>query len=654
MQAFCFEKDTEFELDGVRHVVVRVWPDRDDMTNVLKNVVQFEDIQGRIESRTMQDLLQSYSRGQLQIGKAHARELQQLLPERVKESNQLTDEEQRLIDYRHGYIKAVLAHGRWLHTVDYLKPIIDLHAMHLKDPNPPSVSSVRRWFVMFSRAEYSPMGLLPRHHRKGNRKRRIDERAMELYKKFLSDEYLTMQRKPITEVHDLLKIHVRNLNRNGESLKMPSINLLYRLKNNIGEFVRMASRFGKRKANLEYRRGRKGPATLGILDRVEIDHTPLDIVVLCDKTGLPLGRPFLTMVLDAYSRMPLGFHVGFDAPCVRAVLAALGNAIEPKAYIKEMYPAVSSDWPCYGRPMELVCDNGAEFHAHEFKSACQMLGINIHYCPSKDPSQKGRIERFLRTVNEGLCQRLQGTTFGNYIVAGDYDSAKQARIGFAGLMEALHIWLIDIYPNTVHRELRKTPLAVWKEGATREPPMLPSDIHMLKRKVMRVHTRTLSKTGITNFALTYINDELVTLRERIGRQERVTIRYDHDDLSHIYVVDPDTDKPFRVDSDSPQYTEGLSLPVHQAIRKKVRMDAMDDTDVELLLNAKQALIGVIKQSMVDTKRAARTRTARITGLSSSAPRHNKGTPKVPAVKAPFALQGDNDPFAVACTEFETH
>lgn len=54
MQAFCFEKDTEFTLGGLQHVITRVWSDAEDPSNVMKSVVHFEDIHGRIASRSFE------------------------------------------------------------------------------------------------------------------------------------------------------------------------------------------------------------------------------------------------------------------------------------------------------------------------------------------------------------------------------------------------------------------------------------------------------------------------------------------------------------------------------------------------------------------------------------------------------------------------
>lgn len=45
----------------------------------------------------------------------------------------------------------------------------------------------------------------------------------------------------------------------------------------------------------------------------QVDHTRSDVLVV-DQSGSLLGRPWLTIVVDTYSRCMMGIHLGFDAP----------------------------------------------------------------------------------------------------------------------------------------------------------------------------------------------------------------------------------------------------------------------------------------------------------------------------------------------------
>jgi putative transposase len=58
----------------------------------------------------------------------------------------------------------------------------------------------------------------------------------------------------------------------------------------------------------------------------QIDHTKVDVLVV-DRTGEIIGRPWLTIVVDMHSRCIMGLHIGFDAPSADVVCLALRHAI---------------------------------------------------------------------------------------------------------------------------------------------------------------------------------------------------------------------------------------------------------------------------------------------------------------------------------------
>ena len=66
------------------------------------------------------------------------------------------------------------------------------------------------------------------------------------------------------------------------------------------------------------------------LERVELDHFLCDVHLVCGKTGAALGRPWLTLAVDHYSGMVVGYHLTFAPPSAASVLAALRHAIVPK------------------------------------------------------------------------------------------------------------------------------------------------------------------------------------------------------------------------------------------------------------------------------------------------------------------------------------
>src|SRR5215467_12427668 len=50
------------------------------------------------------------------------------------------------------------------------------------------------------------------------------------------------------------------------------------------------------------------------LEVVQIDHTRADVFVVDEQTRTPIGRPWLTLASDVYSRIVPGFYLTMDAP----------------------------------------------------------------------------------------------------------------------------------------------------------------------------------------------------------------------------------------------------------------------------------------------------------------------------------------------------
>ena len=105
----------------------------------------------------------------------------------------------------------------------------------------------------------------------------------------------------------------------------------------------MRRRYGRQAADVKRKPRGVGVLTTRPLERVELDHFLLDIHLVCGRTGVSLGRPWLTLAVDHYSGMVLGYHLTFGAPSAASVLAALRHAILPKHGDISASSAISPD-----------------------------------------------------------------------------------------------------------------------------------------------------------------------------------------------------------------------------------------------------------------------------------------------------------------------
>ncbi len=449
-------------------------------------------------------------------------------------------------------------------TCSGLSRVITLVSDESGDCAPPSTISLYRWRKRWIKADRSVTALV-KYAKGPKNKRQIVKELENLVQQLVEEIYLKPEGNSVNDVYEALarKIKALNVNRN-TPLAIPSRATVYRYVGTYDEYLVMAARKGKQAADKHFRATGRGPEPKYILERAEVDHTPLDLLLIDDLTGLTIGRPTVTFILDRYSRLPLGFEIGFEPPSELAVMRALRHAILPKNYVAQQYPDVECQWLAYGIMVTLVCDNGLEFHSEQLKRMCAELNIEIIYCPKKQPHYKGAIERFLGKFNRQLSHKIAGTTFSNITERGDYDAENSANMTLAEFKKLLHVWVIDVYSQARHKSLGITPALAWQDGLKIIEPVLPESKEKLDLILAIQKTRKLNHEGVQFKGLMYNSAELAVLRKRgVGS---ATIRINPEDLGAIWVFDEQQGDYFTVPCTYPEYANNLTLAQHLLIR----------------------------------------------------------------------------------------
>jgi putative transposase len=107
----------------------------------------------------------------------------------------------------------------------------------------------------------------------------------------------------------------------------------------------------------------------------QVDHTQVDVFVV-DQGGVVFGRPWLTTVVDTYSRCVMGLHLGMEVPSAWVVGLALRHAILPKQYSSAY--ELEHRWDTYGIPQYLYTDGGKDFRSQHLEQVATQLGIGLH------------------------------------------------------------------------------------------------------------------------------------------------------------------------------------------------------------------------------------------------------------------------------------
>lgn len=515
---------------------------------------------------------------------------------------------------RRAYIEAFCTHTDRSYTKSKLDALIQEVAAQIGDKHPPSSSSLYRWHVRLLKNGGDQLALIPGFDRRGGRGQRLDAEVRSLLEDATHRFYLTLQRNPIQTVYEALLPQIAALNDQrppDQRLKAPSYETVWRFIRKLPKYEADLARYGREYVRKKYRHSSITPVTLYLLERVEIDHTPLNVFALDEISLLVLGRPYITWIIDCHTRMILGFYLSFSPPSIEAVLRCLKHAITDKSYVKERYPDIQHDWPCYGIPATVVVDNGLEFHAQDLLRATFELGINYQFCPPRTPWFKPMVERSLRTLAEQFAHLLPGTSFANWFDRYGYDPLKEGVVTLSELVHALHIWVIDIYAQTYHRGLKKTPYAAWQKSAEFVTPRT-MDPERLSLVLSKQTERVLGHAGIELHGLRYNCKELHPLRKQLGDRLKVQVRYDPDDLGFIHVLHPITKEAIATPCLTPDYAIGLHLHQHTLIQKELRAQGLKTSDPLALAKSKahmQDVVGNLVRSrkLADRKKAARTR-----------------------------------------------
>ncbi|SAK40824.1 integrase catalytic subunit [Caballeronia fortuita] len=504
------------------------------------------------------------------------------------------------------YLDMLLVRGPIVSTPAVLAPLIQECARELNDSHPPSPISVYRWARSVSRAGGDNRALIDRFDRRGGGSR-LPLSSLNLLQQSIDSIYMTRERASANDVYSDLRYRVDRENEfrsEREKVPMPSLSTVHRAIHSRDAYDVSVHRRGKRVANINFRTSGAGVHVEQILERVEIDHSPLDLFVIDERTNLPLGRPTVTVALDRYSRMPVGMHVGFQGPSVHAVLRC--------------YPDLQHDWPCHGKIRELVCDNGLEFHSDELKRVAFELGMIVTFCPKRQPWFKGAVERFLKTLNFQFAHALPGTSFARWFHREDYDPQEQALITYDQLLHVLTRWIVDVYAHSLHRGIKTTPHEKWVTGAERFPPALPSSIEDIDITIGETHTRTLSHQGIELDNLRYNDPALLQIRSKHGPRVKVDVISYFDDISRIAVIDPDTKIPFIVPALDQDYATALTREQHRLLCARARETGKGLVDQSALAQAKSEIRALVSEFALSKSQRQRQRSAAWRGIGTEA------------------------------------
>ncbi len=403
----------------------------------------------------------------------------------------------------------------------------------LRGENPPAGQptpsrTLRRWAAAYRAAEKELgsgyLGLLPRPPF-GNAMSKLPEDARTLMNEFIATDYENVKQKTMYASWIGLKLACEQ-----QGILTPSLKTFCLAVRQRPGFEQTLKRQGHRAAyahedfywELTLTTPRHGDRPFEI---AHIDHTELDVETVCSRTGRVLGRPWLTLLSDAFSRRILALYLTFDPPSYRSCMMVLRECVSRHARL----------------PQILVVDGGPEFQSVYLETLLARYECTKKTRPAAKPRFGSVCERLFQTTNTQFIHNLKGNTQITRLVRQVTPAVNpkgQAVWPLEDLHRRLTEYAYEIYDTLHHPALGQNPREAYDTGLAktgdRTHKLIAYDREFL------VHTLPTTVKGTAKVApgrgikirnLYYWSD---VFRAPDVEKQHVAVRYDPFDAGTAY------------------------------------------------------------------------------------------------------------------------
>lgn len=438
--------------------------------------------------------------------------------------------------------------------------------------------------------------------KKGNT--RLNSEIEILIKRIIDSYYLTIQKPSVQSVVDKVLAECKRMN-----IIAPHSNTIRNRIESITEYEKLKKQGNRGIARTKYEPAPNKFEADYPLQLIEIDHTPCDIILVDDEHRLPIGRPWITVAIDIYSRMIVGYYLSMNAPSVTSVGMCVSNTILPKDTLLAKFD-VNANWNVWGFPETIHVDNGADFRADAVKKAGLAHGINIEFRPVGRANFGGHIERAIGTLMSEI-HNLPGTTFSNIKQRGEYNSDANASMTFFEFEKWLVTFITKIYHKRVHNSLFLTPEQQWEEGLFGDENSIgfiqkPSSNSTIILDFLPIYERTIQKNGVNIEGLNYYDHVLRTKINQTenGKKKQFIFKRDPRDISYIWFYEESTKEYFKIPVAN-QNMPSITAWEFDSIKTNLKNKGLKRVNQDAILEAREELHNQIQLSVKNSKKARR-------------------------------------------------
>lgn len=260
---------------------------------------------------------------------------------------------------------------------------------------------------------------------------------------------------------------------------------------------------------------------------VHIDHTELDSELISSRTEKGLGRPWLTVVIDSWSRRILAFYLSYDPPSYRSVMMVIRDMVRRHQRLPEF----------------IVVDNGRDFMSEAFESFLRVMGVHLRFRPAGRPRHGAVMERIFGRIHSEYVHNLAGNTKGTKNVrslSGSHLPVNFAEWTLEAMYCGLQFWAFEHYNNCRHPVLDFSPNEAHLKGL-RDSGSRPQRRVLFNQDFLIATCPPADRGGVRKVNWQHgvkVNDEHYwnpEFRDLRVAGQTIPVRYDPWDASSAYV-----------------------------------------------------------------------------------------------------------------------
>ncbi|BAT53461.1 Integrase catalytic region [Nostoc sp. NIES-3756] len=400
--------------------------------------------------------------------------------------------------------------------------------------------SQRRWIASYRKAEKTYgrgfIGLLPKHRDKGWRRQGIPEEVLLFMQQHIEINYENIKQHSIRHAYQSFKDLC-----NEKGYKPPSSESYRQAVRNRPQYKQIQKRMGDRAAYKEepfywyIHREETPPHGDRPFEICHIDHTEVDVELLSAimlKLGMDIsvikekasmGRPWLTLMLDAYSRRIIAAYMTFDSPSYRSNMMILKMCVQR-----------------YGRlPQIIVVDGGADFGGTYFETLLAYFRVTKKERPAAKARHGSVIESYFGVADKEFWHNLMGNTQitkNVRQVTKSVNPKNNAVWTLAKLYSYFCEYCYEIYDTCPHPALRMSPREAFNIGTARSGSREHTFINEEEFKFLALPsptdsagTRKITQEGVKINYLYYWHSCFSRFRNI-----KVEVKYDPFDITQAY------------------------------------------------------------------------------------------------------------------------